>query len=179
MQLSVGVDTSQIINLAAVVTALAAVLASSLLSMRAIRLAQHANHVPIIVNLLAPHRSGEFVSKETELWNELPKQDSACGFMKLPDPIRSHAFDIGLYYHVLGYLSEYGLADREFLIVQTHYRMLRTWKAIEPFVKGERQLRGGPNTFMNSYERFVADAESLDIAAATQRLLKRGINSLN
>ena len=168
-------DASQIINLAALATALGAIVASSLLSLRAIRLAQNANHVPIIVNLLAPHRSGEFVGKETELWNKLQNQDSDCGFQNLPEPIRSYAFDIGLYYHVLGYLSEYGLANREFVIVQTRYRLLRTWEAIRPFVEGERRLRGGPDTFLNSYERLAAEAADLDIAAATERLLKRGL----
>ena len=167
-------DPSQVINLAALGTALVAVVASSALSARAIRMTHNSNHVQVTLSLLAAQRTGEFFAKEKRLWDDLPTYDSNLGFMNLPESIRSDVIDIGLYYHALAYISEYGFADRDFMIVQTKYRMLRTWKTIKPFVDGERRLRGGLDTFMNAYELFVADAERLDIAETTEKLLAGG-----
>ena len=167
-------DPSLITNLAALTTALVAVVASSVLSARAIRLTHNANHVQVTLSLLAAQRTGEFFAKEKRLWDELPTHDPSMGFMDLPENIRSDAIDVGLYYQALAYISEYGFADRDFMIVQTKYRMLRTWKTIRPFVDGERRLRGGSDTFMNAYEIFAVDAERLDITKTTKRLLNGG-----
>jgi hypothetical protein len=166
-------DESVSINLTALAVALIAVAASSFLAWRALRLTYNANHLPLVLDALKAQRTAEFTRKETELWDELPKQEPALGFTKLPEPVRGHAFDIGCYYQHLACLAEYGVADWDFIAVQITYRMLRTWDCIQPYVYTERQHRGSQNSFFNSYERFAEKVREADIDAATERLYRR------
>jgi len=167
-------DGSLIINVGALATALAAVGTSSLLTTQALRLSRDANHMPVTLTLLAPHRTPEFVRKETLIWKEVGACDPALGFFQQPEPMRGHMIEIGLYYQSLSYVSEYGIADGEFIGVQTQYRLVRTWGVLEPFVKGERILRGGDYTFLNAYETFAGKARVMDVEATTKRLMRRG-----
>jgi hypothetical protein len=167
-------DVAQSINAMALLVALSAVVTSSLLTWRALRLNHNANHLPIVLDALKAQRTGAFTRTELELWEELPKQKAELGFAKLPEPLRSAAFDISCYYQHLGCLAEYGVADWDFIAVQTTHRMLRTWRCIEPFVRAERRNRGSNNSFLNSYERFATKVSKTDIDAATERLYRRG-----
>ncbi|MEV0899528.1 hypothetical protein [Actinoplanes sp. NPDC049802] len=167
-------DVSQMINVMALLVALAAVAASSILTWRSLRLNHNANHLPIVLEAMKAQRTGEFTRKEAELWEELPKQDVKLGFMHLPEPLRSCAYDISCYYQHLGCLAEYGVADWDFIAVQIEYRMVRTWDCIAPYVYAERQNRGSQSSFLNSYERFAEKVKKVDIDAATERLYKRG-----
>ncbi|WP_433360157.1 hypothetical protein ACQPZX_26230 [Actinoplanes sp. CA-142083] len=168
---------SQSINLLALIVALAAVVTSSILAWRALRLNHNANHLPVVLEALKAQRSGKFTRQEAELWDELPKHDVSLGFTNLPEPIRGDAFEISCYYQHLGCLAEYGVADWDFIAVQITYRMLRTWDCIKPYVDAERQYRGSQNSFLNSYERFAEKARVADIDAATERLYRRGRSS--
>jgi hypothetical protein len=167
-------DESQLINGLALLIALAAVVTSSLLAWRTLRLTRNANHLPIVLDALAAQRTADFTRKEAELWQELPNKDPDLGFSSLPEPLRGSAFEVSCYYQHLGCLAEYGVADWDFIAVQVTYRMLRTWDCIRPFVQAERTLRGSQNSFLNSYERFASNVKSTDIDAATARLYRRG-----
>jgi hypothetical protein len=46
---------------------------------------------------------------------------------------------------VLSYTSLYGIADGEFIAVQTHHRLLKTWDCLQPHIEGERKRRGAQN----------------------------------
>ena len=130
--------------------------------------------MPVVLEVLKPHRSPEFVRREIAVWNELPAHDPVLGFFELPEPIRSYAIEVGTYYQVLSYTSLYGIADGELIAVQTHHRLLRTWECMKEHVEGERRLRGAANTFLNSYEQYAMHVSAMDIDAATRRLVKRG-----
>ncbi|WP_433458406.1 hypothetical protein [Micromonospora sp. CA-248212] len=162
------------INVLALVVALAAVVTSSFLAGRALRLNQNANHLPIVLDALKAQRLPEFTRREAELWEELPKHDVALGFTRLPEPLRGCAFEVSCYYQHLSYLAEYGLADWDFIAVQTTYRLLRTWDCIQAHVDAERKYRGSESSFLNSYEVFAGKVKRTDIDAATARLYRRG-----
>ena len=165
---------SQLINVFALVIALAAVVTSSFLAWRALRLNQNANHLPIVLDALKAQRLPEFTRREAQLWDELSSYDVALGFTNLPEPIRGHAFEVSCYYQHLSYLAEYGLADWDFIAVQTTYRLLRTWDCIQPHVYAEREYRGSKTSFLNAYETFAGKVKQTDISAATDRLYRRG-----
>ena len=169
-----AVDMSQAINLLALLVASAAVASSSFLTWRALRLNHNANHLPIVLDAQKAQRTGEFTRMEAELWDELPKHEVALGFTKLPEPLRGRAFEVSCYYQHLACLAEYGVADWDFIAVQTTYRMLRTWDCIQLHVYAERKNRGSNNSFLNSYERFANKVKKTDIDAATARLYRRG-----
>lgn len=167
-------DISQLLNMFALAVALAAVVASTLLSWRALRLTHNANHLPVVLQALEAQRTAQFTAREIELWQELPKHDPRLGFTELPEPMRGAAFEIGCYYQHLSALAEFGFAEWDFIAVQISYRMLRTWNCIEPYVLAERQYRSGQDTFFNTYQSFAAKVRELDIAEATARISERG-----
>jgi hypothetical protein len=167
-------DGSDQLGVAALVVALVAVVSSSALAWQALRQDQNANHLYVTLDLLKAQRVPEFYRKERKLWDELPKHDASLGFFDLPEPVQSWAVEVAMYYQALAYVSEYGFGDRDFIAVQTHYRLVRTWQCIEAHVRGERKLRGGENTFLNAYQRFAEWAATMDVDAATARLLRRG-----
>lgn len=172
-------DASDVINIGALGIALIAILSSSLLTWRALRLNENANHLPIVLDALRPQRQADFTEKEFILWEQLIPSNHAhdLGFTGLPEPIRGYAYEVGCYYQHLSYMAEYGVADWEFIAVQTEWRLVRTWECIENYVNAERTFRGKSNTFLNSYERFVQRIEGADLDAATKRLYGRGLTS--
>ena len=91
----------EIFNLAALAVAFFATLTSSFLAWQAIRVNQNMNHMPVVLEVLKPHRTPDFVRKEIAVWEELPSHDPKLGFFDLPEPIRSYAIEVGTYYQVL------------------------------------------------------------------------------
>jgi hypothetical protein len=86
--------------------------------------------MPVIIELFKEHRSAVFVRKEKFVWQEMPRQDSAKGFAKLPRKVQSYATDVALFYLMIGYLSEYKVCDQELVALQVKYRLLKTWEAM-------------------------------------------------
>jgi hypothetical protein len=155
-------DSPAWFNIATLVIAVSAMGISSAFTVRALRLSRNANHLPVVTNLLAPHRDPAFLEKEDYVNAHIGDHDPAAGFQGLPEPIRSFAFTVCQQYQLLGYLSRYNLADERILAAQVRYNALRTWAAVEPHVRGERQLRGGEFTFLNSFEEFMRGAQEMD-----------------
>jgi hypothetical protein len=164
---------SSVLNLAAALASVAAVLTSTFLAMLALRYSKNANHMPVIIELFKEHRSAEFVAKEQFVWREMPRQDPTRGFTKLPKRTKAHVTDVALFYLMISYLSEYRISDQEMLALQVHYRLLRTWEAIEPHVRQERSFRGGEFTFLNTLEVFVERVRALDTEAIARRMFRQ------
>lgn len=152
-----------ILNVTSLLVALAAVAVSSVLSWRAVAVARDANHLPVIADLLAPHRNPDFMRKERVVHEKLKDFDPGTGFDGLPEPIWEATVVVAEQYQMLGYLVICGVADAALLVHQVRHSAIRTWTAIEPFVRVERQLRGGEFSFLNSFERFVEIAKSVDV----------------
>jgi hypothetical protein len=164
------VSETDVISLVAVIASMVAAVSSSLLAWRALRLNRNANHLPIIVDLFAQHRSPEFVEKEEYIWEHIHEHKPSLGFAKLPSPIKNYAIEVALFYLMFGYLSEYEIVERELIALQAKYRVIKTWEALEGHVMGERTLRGGEYTFLNTLEIFVDRVKSLDAQAIATRM---------
>jgi hypothetical protein len=163
-------NVSSILNIVAAFASVSAVVTSSYLAVQALRYNRNANHMPVIIELFREHRSEAFVRKEQFLWRAMPLQDPSKGFSRLPRKTRAYATDVALFYLMIGYLSEYQISDPELLALQVQYRLLKTWEAIEPYVRKERILRGGEFTFLNTLEVFVERVRKLDSDAIARRM---------
>lgn len=163
-------DLGLLLNVVAVAASLAALTISSILAVRQHRTARNANQLPVVVELLREIRSSETYGKELFLQEELPKQDPSLGFSKLPEPLRSYAYEVGGYYLMLGYLVLLEILDERLAILPVHYRAAETWRAMKPFVEGERSLRGDQLSFMNVLEAFIAKVEGADIAVEVEKM---------
>ena len=160
-------STISFISLAASFLALAV---SSLLAWRALEVSRDANNLAVVVDVLRQHRSPEFIAHEELLWATLATHDPGQGFAGLPSPIKEYTREVSLFYQTIAYLVEHNIAERRILVLETHYRLNRTWKAIAPFVEGERLLRGDPLSFLNTLEIFVDKARTFDVEGITRRM---------
>lgn len=155
-------DSPAWFNIATLLIAVSAMGISSAFTLRALRLSQNANQLPVVTNLLAPHRDPVFLAKEDFVNAHIGEYDAVVGFHGLPQPMRAHALTVCQQYQLLGYLSRYELADARIIASQVRHNALRTWAAVEAHVRAERDLRGGEFTFLNSFEDFVRSAQLID-----------------
>lgn len=114
---------------------------------------RHANQLPVVIDLFRELRADTFITREQEIWRSLPgHQDPSKGFGGIPAPLRTYVYDVCLFYQTVSYLVKFRMIDDSLVYTALHYRILRTWSSVEPFVQGERIIRGGENTFLNSFE---------------------------
>jgi hypothetical protein len=147
---------STVLNIAALFASLLALTISSFLALRQSRLMRHANQLPVVIDLFRELRADTFITREQEIWHSLPgNEDPAKGFGGIPTPLRTYAYDICLYYQTVAYLVNFKMLDSELAYTALHYRVLRTWSSVKSFVYGERAMRGGKDTFLNSFETFA------------------------
>ena len=147
---------STALNIAALFASLLALALSSFLALRQSRLMRHANQLPVVIDLFRELRADTFITREQEVWHSLPgNEDPSKGFGGIPTPLRTYAYDICLYYQTVAYLVNFKMLDSELAYTALHYRVLRTWSSVKPFVHGERIIRGGEDTFLNSFEKFA------------------------
>jgi hypothetical protein len=146
-------NISTVLNIAALFASLLALAISSILALRQSRLMRDANQLPVVIDLFRELRADTFITREQEIWRSLPgDQDPAQGFGGIPTPLRTYVYDVCLFYQTVSYLVKFKMIDDGLVYTALHYRILRTWSSVELFVRGERALRGGENTFLNSFE---------------------------
>jgi hypothetical protein len=151
-------NISTVLNVAALLASLLALAILSFLALRQSRLMRDANQLPVVIDLFRELRADTFIMREQEIWRSLPgDQDPDQGFGGIPTPLRTYVYDVCLFYQTVSYLVKFKMIDDRLAYTALHYRVLRTWSSVELFVRGERALRGGRNTFLNSFEE-VAEA---------------------
>ena len=163
-------DSDLVVNLGALLVAAGALASSTFLTWRALRFNRSATHIPVLVDMFRQHRSPDFIQKEELVWAHMKDHEEALGFSNLPADIRQQATEVTLFYLTLSYLTEWELIDREIVSLQVKYRMLKTWAAVEGHVRGERALRGGEFTFLNTREIFVRKVRNFDPQAIAERM---------
>jgi hypothetical protein len=167
------VNISTVLNIAALFASLLALAISSVLALRQSRLMRDANQLPVVIDLFRELRADTFITREQEIWRSLPgDQDPAQGFGGIPTPLRTYVYDVCLFYQTVSYLVKFKMIDDRLVYTALHYRILRTWSSVELFVRGERALRGGENTFLNSFEEVAETIRS-------QHLRREGPTVLN
>jgi hypothetical protein len=164
-----SMDQSLVLNIVSLLLSVVAVVTSA----QALRLGRNANHIPIIVNLLQQYRETVFIKREETLWTELPHIDASKGLAGLPEPLKTYVVEVSQYYQAIAHLAEHRIAEFNLLAPQVRYRAIRTWEAISVLVEGERKMRGGPNTFLNTLETFIQDLQDMDPKKVDERIRRR------
>jgi hypothetical protein len=156
------------LNIMALVISLAALAVSSLFAIRQIGAARNANQLPIMNDIFGEIRSAQFRRQEEILWDKLPTLGHDVAYSQLPDDLREAADNVYLTYLMLAYVVSLRIVDRKLAILPVHYRVVRTWDVVSPFVVQERKLRGYELSFLNLLESFVEFIKRQDI----QRIIK-------
>ncbi|MFI9831610.1 hypothetical protein ACIHIX_28460 [Streptomyces sp. NPDC051913] len=156
-------DSSVVFNIVTTAIAVVAVVTSVVFSARQARTAKHANHISVMVDLLAEFRSVEFHGHHDYVTLRLgAENDPAAGVRGLPDEARTSFYSVVYYYQSFANLAVFGLLDETLLVTVLRTRILSVWEAIRPFVARERELRGpGGGNYLSSFEELARLAAQL------------------
>jgi hypothetical protein len=163
------------VNFISLVASLLALFISSLLAWRSVEATRNANNLAVVVQLLEQQRSASFIDHEEKLWAYLPGRDPAGGLAALKSPEKEHLREVLMLYQTIAYLAEHGIAERRILVLETRYRLNRTWNASRPYILAERIARGDELSYLNTLEIFVRKANDVDVARITDHM-ERGEN---
>lgn len=148
-------DATIALNLAALAISVTALTMTALLTMRQIRVASGANHLPVILNAFREIRSGGWFEAEDYILRRLAQEHSAdCGWRGLPPSTRAQVTTIGLYFDDLGKLVAHEVIDQRLVIGAHGTIIVRLWDVLAPYVYAERQSQG--NYFWVYFEDLAA-----------------------
>jgi hypothetical protein len=73
---------------------------------------------------------------------------------------------------MVSYLLSLDIIDRRLAILPIHYRITKTWDAVERFVRAERVARGYELSFLNLLESFVNLIRRQDIDQVVESVIR-------
>ena len=157
-------DSSVVFNVATTGIAVVAVVTSIVFSARQARIAQHANHISVMVDLLQEFRSAEFHEQHDYVCTRLgAEHDPEAGVRGLPGEAKTAFYSVVYYYQSFANLAVFGLLDETLMVTVLRTRIVSVWQAVRPFVERERELRGegGGGTYMSIFEELAGTAAEL------------------
>ncbi|MEW2398109.1 hypothetical protein [Streptomyces sp. NPDC046862] len=175
-------DSSVVFNVVTTAVAVVAVVTSIVFGARQARIAQHANHISVMVDLLGEFRSAEFHEQHDYVCTRLGvENDPEAGVRGLPGEAKAAFYSVVYYYQSFANLAVFGLLDETLMATVLRTRITSVWNAVRPFVERERELRGegGDGTYLSIFEELARLAAGLppehlrDRMAETQRRLTR------
>lgn len=130
-----------LINIVAIVLSAVALGASTWLTVRQVLLSKRANHLPAYLHLLSEFRSREFNDHYRYVCEKLAvEHDAKLGISGLPDDAREAIYDIAYYYQTFALLILTRIVDEDVIMAFFHWRIVRVWEAIAPYVVREREI---------------------------------------
>ncbi|MEV0174511.1 hypothetical protein AB0I00_25735 [Streptomyces sp. NPDC050803] len=128
-------------EIAALTVSLLAFCVSGAMSLRQLRLSQHANTLPVVVDLFREHRSVRLARARTFVHEELPSCDLTLGLAGLPEDGQELVRELAWYYDNLGALVAHGVVDVEPVSGYLGGSVISVWEHMEPLVAVERARR--------------------------------------
>lgn len=175
-------DSSVVFNVVTTAVAVVAVVTSIVFGARQARIAHHANHISVMVDLLGEFRSAEFHEQHDYVCTRLEvENDPEAGVRGLSGEAKAAFYSVVYYYQSFANLAVFGLLDETLMATVLRTRITSVWNAVRPFVERERELRGegGEGTYLSIFEELARLAAQLppqhvrDRMAETQRRLTR------
>lgn len=157
-------DSSVVFNVATTGIAVVAVVTSIVFSARQARIARHANHISVMVDLLQEFRSVEFHEQHDYVCTRLGAEHAPqVGVRGLPAEARAAFYSVVYYYQSFANLAVFGLLDETLMVTVLRTRIVSVWQAVQPFVERERELRGesGGGNYMSIFEELARLAAEL------------------
>ncbi|MFE0174303.1 hypothetical protein ACFWZ2_18475 [Streptomyces sp. NPDC059002] len=144
-------------EIAALVVSVMALGVSGLVSVRQLRLTEHANTLPVVVDLFREHRSVRLARARQVVFEQLPTWDLSNGMEALPETERNLIRELAWYYDNLGALITHGVVDIEPVSGYLGGSVISVWEQMEPLVRVERAKRAqhalpDPNRWQEYFE---------------------------
>ncbi|MEU2785670.1 hypothetical protein [Streptomyces sp. NPDC007110] len=130
-----------VVDIAALVVSVLALGASGLVSARQLRLTEHTNTLPVLVDLFREHRSTRLALAREMVFQQLPAWDLSTGMEGLPEAERNLIRELAWFYDNLGALVSHGVVDIEPVSGYLGGSVISVWEKMEPLVQVERAKR--------------------------------------
>jgi hypothetical protein len=145
-----------VLNIVTLVLSVISLLTSAYLLWRQTGTMRNTNAIPIVVELTQAFISPEFQRAEHYVVSELANEHSPkLGCSKLPEDARNAVQTVISLFISFGSFVALGIADEKHVVSLFGYRADRAWKALEPYIKTERELRGEDHPFARFFEDLV------------------------
>ncbi|MFI9568361.1 DUF4760 domain-containing protein [Streptomyces rishiriensis] len=128
-------------NITALLVSVGALLVSGAASYRQLKLAGHANTLPVLVELFREHRSDHLAQARWFVHQQLPGRDVSEGLQSLtPDELKL-VRDLAWFYDNLGALVAHEIVDIGPVSGYLGGSVISTWECMEPLVTAHRARR--------------------------------------
>jgi hypothetical protein len=149
-------DAVLLLNILSLVLSLFALTISVLLAIQQLRIMRQSNLLPVVAELFHKMSSRELAEHLHYINTTLRLEcDSQSGYSNLSEPAGTHVRSISFFYDRLGMLVAHRVVNERFAISAFGTHCDRTWRLLEPFVYGERRLRGRSTGFQVYFEDLV------------------------
>ncbi|CAM5549207.1 DUF4760 domain-containing protein [Streptomyces microflavus] len=144
-------------EIAALVVSLVALAVTGAVSFRQLRLTEHANTLPVLVDLFREHRSERLAQARQVVHERLPAHDLSAGLAGLPERDRDLVRELAWFYDNLGALVAHGVVDIEPVSGYLGGSVISVWESMRPLVQAERDKRAqnampDPNRWQEYFE---------------------------
>jgi hypothetical protein len=153
--------SSEIVSLASILLALAAVCVAAWQVRVSTRSAEKTNALPIISEVFRQWRSREFNIALRKLLGARKKYFDRESFDALPRRYRQPAYEVCYFFDYLGTLVLYDIVSEDIVIGVMANRLMQVWLTMKPLIINERKYRmsgypvGAPRGFLVYYEHLV------------------------
>lgn len=123
--------------------------------------AERANSLPVASDAFNEFRSRKFQDHLRRVWDEAPAEAPEDGFRSLPAQWRASAYEVAYFFEYLGILVAYKLVPEDLVVDFSANLVVRSWRALEPFIEKERAYRqkaaipGASAGFVTHFEHLV------------------------
>ncbi|MDQ0718369.1 hypothetical protein QFZ55_007821 [Streptomyces luteogriseus] len=151
-----------LINVLPVVIAVVAIAVPTWISVRQTRISQHVNNIQAMINLLDEFRSAAFHDQHEYVCNRLQQEhDPSEGVRGLPSEAKATFCNVVYYYQSFATLTIFQLVDEDLFLPLLRHRLSDVWRATQPFVERERELRGSDSSYLSAFEELARRAAEL------------------
>ena len=145
-----SVDTSLIVSTMALGFSVVAIIVSAVLTIRQLRLMQHSNLLPVIIDIFRESRAPEFREHlayiETRLRDQHPPEKTSLSDMS--EPAITHVRAVANFFGGVGILLANGVID-DVLATQLYgSSVLQAWYTLAPYIRNERSRRNDENVYL-------------------------------
>lgn len=136
-------NSSLLQNFITLAISVVALTTTMFLTLRQIRLATFANHLPVVLEAFKETRGEAWLDAEDYVLNRLASEHPADGgWHNLPEPARSHVTKIALFYDDLGKVVAHGVINQSLVIGSYGTNIVLLWDALAPYVYSDRHAHG-------------------------------------
>jgi hypothetical protein len=161
-----------LINVLPVVIAVVAIAVPTWIGVRQTRISQHVNNIQAMITLLDEFRSAAFHDQHDYVCNRLQQEhDPSEGVRGLPGEAKAAFCNVVYYYQSFATLTVFQLVDEELFLPLLRHRIINVWRATQPFVERERELRGSDSSYLSAFQELARRTAELPSTYIHDRIL--------